>query len=929
MPLCPSILDAIFSVGVRINLMDVVGRKENTLLATTMNSTKLEQTISSVLGSKFLASVAPVSIDLTQAVDAASPKGDWKIEGYISRASDDNNEKGGASAKAGQVFFSINGRPVELPKLARTMGDVWRILGGKKKPSCVLTLTLPNQEYDVNLSPEKRQVLLTNEAAICEAFRIGIEELWASQTVGQFTHSASQPVKEAAAAKSKSAVTSTGKPAPPKVDNMESLLNLQASNRKRALEKHAQIPTAPTRRRNDIDEMDVDSQDEDEDDDDDDESVSDDAETAAKRAYMRKFREEQSEQRKLNSKPGDIDCQYGEEAAAAAAAQEQQPQPHDEEDPSPRRIRRRGAFVHDISKAKQFDRSAAIGINFEIPEGIEDPDDSENDETEEARPEAPTKKQRMDASQGASETSPVPTGGTLQEKDVMADVDTTKETASSRRVTLTMNNEASAVNPSSSPAAAAVSDGDKLLWTKAQASFNNREDASPQKEIEALVKTSVSPEKAFRTPHVTHHKPAAKATHSSQVLNLEQFAFRQGNNTAIQPPASPEVATKTQQHAMQSRAREKASASKRKSERGQEHSANDSLSTTDDVDADSFEATPCSVVWDSFQGTESVVAMTKQERKRMQERKRKLRGARARNGFDEEDDGTNDITDKMGKTKVTLAKGNFGEMTILGQFNLGFILAKDPKNQLWILDQHACDERFNFERLMTETVMHNQTLIAPMPLELDPSEESCVLDNMQIFEKNGFKFKYDETKPPRHRLALTALPHSGARDGRKAVNFGKEDVSALCAILGASSSSAFDNDPIDYASGAGGGTGSDGSGLYGNNAVRRYAGSQVLAQGDEADKVITRLPKAIAMFASRACRGSVMIGTALSKKEMEKVVKRIDDLNDPWKCAHGRPTMTHVTDLQFELLNDERRAAEHISGPTVSMSLTQPGDMEL
>ena len=839
-------------------------------MATTMNSTKLEQTISSVLGSKFLASVSPISIDLSQAVDNDSPKGDWKIEGFISKASD----SGTTGAKTGQVFFSINGRPVELPKLARIMGEVWRALGEKKKPSCVLTLTLPNQEYDVNLSPEKRQVMLTNEENVCEAFRAGIQELWTSQTEGQFTHSASQPTAKATAPIS-SFVTSTGTAAPPKVDNMESLLNLQASNRKRALEKHAKIPNAPTRRRNDIEEMDVDSQDEEEDDE---ESVSDDAETAAKRVYMRRFREEQNEQRKLNSKFGDIDCQYGDDTATdnAAASEQQNQQKHDEEDPSPRRIRRRGAFVHDISKAKQFDRSAAVGINFEIPDGIEDPGDSENETTE---AEAPTKKQRVVASEGTNDTSPVPTGDMLEEKEDI-DSDTTKELASSRRVTLNMNNEASVLD-SNSPATASIkSDGDKLLWTSAIAKFNKgEEDKDPEKEIETLVKSSVSPEKAFQTSHLA----LPESANNSQALNFEQFKCGEKNDRASQPALSnKEMTINTRQKAKHSRAseaNEEAPKSRRKSAKS---------STADDADADEDRS---SVVWDSFQGTEGVVAMARQERKRMLERKRKMRGERQRRIFEGEDDDEDDVTglsDKLGKTKVTLSKGNFGEMKILGQFNLGFILAADPKNQLWILDQHACDERANFERLMAETVIKSQTLIQPLLIELDPSEESCVLDNMEIFEKNGFKFKYDETKPPRHRLALTALPHSGARDGRKAVNFGKEDVSALCGILGATSSSAFDDDGIDYTSGAGAGTGADGGGMYGNNAVRRYAGSQVLQDGDEADKVLVRLPKAIAMFASRACRGSVMIGTALSKRDMEKLVKSLDDVNQPFQCAHGR-----------------------------------------
>jgi hypothetical protein len=116
---------------------------------------------------------------------------------------------------------------------------------------------------------------------------------------------------------------------------------------------------------------------------------------------------------------------------------------------------------------------------------------------------------------------------------------------------------------------------------------------------------------------------------------------------------------------------------------------------------------------------------------------------------------------------------------------------------------------------------------------------------MDIFEKNGFRFHYDATKPPRNRLSLTALPHSGSGGkGPKAVQFGKEDVGALCAILGADggSSNAL----------AGSGTGADGRGVMGNNAVRRHAS---VGNGE-----IIRLPKSIAMFASRACRSSIMIG---------------------------------------------------------------------
>ncbi|KAK0147133.1 Mismatch repair endonuclease PMS2 [Merluccius polli] len=48
------------------------------------------------------------------------------------------------------------------------------------------------------------------------------------------------------------------------------------------------------------------------------------------------------------------------------------------------------------------------------------------------------------------------------------------------------------------------------------------------------------------------------------------------------------------------------------------------------------------------------------------------------------------------------------------------------------------------------------------------------------------------------------------------------------------------------------------------------------------------------MFASRACRKSVMIGTALSVSEMKKLVVHMGEIEQPWNCPHGRPTMRHL-----------------------------------
>ena len=106
-----------------------------------------------------------------------------------------------------------------------------------------------------------------------------------------------------------------------------------------------------------------------------------------------------------------------------------------------------------------------------------------------------------------------------------------------------------------------------------------------------------------------------------------------------------------------------------------------------------------------------------------------------------------------------------------------------------------------------------------------------------------------------------------------------------------------------------GGTGTDGSGKFGNNAVR-YA-SMASGQHDRAGNLIARLPKAISMFASRSCRSSIMIGTALSHAEMEKIVSRLADVEFPWTCPHGRPTLRHVGNASRIMSDDDDKTARN------------------
>lgn len=90
-------------------------------------------------------------------------------------------------------------------------------------------------------------------------------------------------------------------------------------------------------------------------------------------------------------------------------------------------------------------------------------------------------------------------------------------------------------------------------------------------------------------------------------------------------------------------------------------------------------------------------------------------------------------------------------------------------------------------------------------------------------------------------------------------------------------------------------------------AILQQGGAQSYAVGSKRTRpdgaqmggeAVPRPSKVRAMFAMRACRGSIMVGKALSHAQMAQIVARLADLDSPWNCPHGRPTMRHLFALQ-------------------------------
>lgn len=76
------------------------------------------------------------------------------------------------------------------------------------------------------------------------------------------------------------------------------------------------------------------------------------------------------------------------------------------------------------------------------------------------------------------------------------------------------------------------------------------------------------------------------------------------------------------------------------------------------------------------------------------------------------------------------------------------------------LHADACDEKYNYERLVTTTTMHTQQLLVPRPLDLTASEEATVLAHQSVFAANGFNFTHSPEADPGRRVRLTTVPFS-------------------------------------------------------------------------------------------------------------------------------------------------------------------------
>ena len=235
-----------------------------------------------------------------------------------------------------------------------------------------------------------------------------------------------------------------------------------------------------------------------------------------------------------------------------------------------------------------------------------------------------------------------------------------------------------------------------------------------------------------------------------------------------------------------------------------------------------------------------------------------------------------------------VTKTDFEKMRVVGQFNKGFIIAGLGR-ELFLVDQHATDEKYNFERLKAAYQVRPQPLVQPRPLFIPAGDALLLRDHLHVFTQNGFRFKFSDDDSNEEaaggaedeggaaaRIYVTAVPVSYN------TTFTDHDIQEIIAIL------------------------------------RELPGAKAV-----------RPTRTTAMLASRACRSSVMIGTALDRREMRTILAHMGTMKNPWNCPHGRPTLRHLTSLTHPAVvgsahQMRTQAGDFAALPTPSAACARP-----
>lgn len=184
----------------------------------------------------------------------------------------------------------------------------------------------------------------------------------------------------------------------------------------------------------------------------------------------------------------------------------------------------------------------------------------------------------------------------------------------------------------------------------------------------------------------------------------------------------------------------------------------------------------------------------------------------------------------------------FPNLRLIGQMHGKYILAEDDTS-LYIIDQHAAEERVNFEKIsykLKNNILETTALLFPERIQLKPSLMPLITDMVAEMAKIGLSvevFSQDS-------IVVREIP----------MWLVDQDLSDFVLKL------------IDY--------------LKDNKELSE----EVIRKDD---------------IATMACHSSIRFNRNLSHDEMLQVITNLSMANQPYHCPHGRPTLIQISEKQL------------------------------
>ncbi|NLZ56687.1 MAG: DNA mismatch repair endonuclease MutL [Clostridiaceae bacterium] len=218
------------------------------------------------------------------------------------------------------------------------------------------------------------------------------------------------------------------------------------------------------------------------------------------------------------------------------------------------------------------------------------------------------------------------------------------------------------------------------------------------------------------------------------------------------------------------------------------------------------------------------------------------------------------ISDQVEPKPETTGKANiFTEIgrrgRYVGQLFDTYILMELDTN-IYLIDQHAAHEKIIFERLLTrqseagevEEAASVQPLLIPLRLDLAPMELSAVRENGEFLAELGFDFDFFGERT----VVLRGIPDS------------PDMISPEIAFRAAIAACSDTNYPL-------------GEGIQTWLEQRK-----------------------IQATADIACKAAIKANYGLDHRSVLSLLEQLENLNDPFHCPHGRPTIVEISKAELE-----------------------------